>query len=139
MPKKYYRKTDRPYEATKPKAVPVKFKAGFISTLDKRTDLAKTLRTNYETIVSDLGGRDSLSKIKSSLIERYVWLEAILQTIENDMASSENDRAESLGKWNQAVNTLIGISKALGLERKATNWAFINDEPSPSSPQEKGR
>jgi len=40
--------------------------------------------------------------VKNALIERFVWLEAILQTLEHEMANGKIDKAESLGRWIQA-------------------------------------
>ena len=63
---------------------PLEVQGRFLAELDGRTDLAKVLRANYEVIVSDIGGKDEVSHVKSALVERFVWLEAILQTLEDD-------------------------------------------------------
>jgi hypothetical protein len=112
---KYRPKTDRKNNHRKPTELPAKFKVGFLSTLDRRTDLAKALRTNRDQIVSDLGGLDEIGHVKNALIERFVWLEAILQSLEQEMASGQIDK---LGVWIQAVNSLSGLAKTLGIERK---------------------
>jgi hypothetical protein len=127
VPKKYERKTDRPYVNSKAQGVPAKFKAGFLATLDERTALAKSLRANYERIVADVGGRDEVGHVKNALVERFVWLEAILSTIESEMAAGKIDKGEALGRWIQAVNSLAGLAKVLGVERKARSmpWAVV--------------
>jgi len=103
---------------SKKKAIPEKFKAGFLSTLDGRTELARALRDNYQNIVNDIGGKEDIGHVKSALIERFVWLEATLQTIEQDMATGAVERGESVGRWIQAVNSLTGLAKVLGIERR---------------------
>ena len=84
---KYKPKTDRKNGHHKPTKLPAKFKAGFLSTLDKRTDLAKALKSNRDAIVADIGGPDEVGHIKLALVERFVWLEAMLQSLEQAMAS----------------------------------------------------
>ena len=108
------------YEATKkPQTIPAKFKVGFLSSMDGRTDTAKALRANYEELVADIGGPDELGRVKRVLVERFVWLEAILQSIEHELVSGQIDKGEALGRWIQAVAVLTGLAKVLGVERKA--------------------
>jgi hypothetical protein len=116
MPRTYVPKTGRKNAKHKVQGVPVKFKAGFLTTMDGRTDLARALRTNYDTIVEDIGGQEDVGHVKKSLVERFVWLEAILQTIEHEIAQGNIGK---LGVWIQAVNSLSGLAKTLGIERKA--------------------
>src|SRR5262245_39612437 len=106
-------------------SLPVKFKAGFLAALDGRTDLAKALRANYEQIVADVGGREEVGHVKSALVERFVWLEAILQTLEQEMAKGQIDKGEALGRWIQAVNSLSGLARVLGIERKARQMPWL--------------
>lgn len=131
MVRTYKKKTSKAaYEASKPQTLPATFKAGFLADLDKRTELAKTLRANYDAIVTDIGGAEDVGHVKGSLVERFVWLEAILQTIEHDLVNGSIDKAEALGRWIQAVNSLAGLAKVLGVERKAAArpWAMPTSE-----------
>jgi hypothetical protein len=116
----------------KPQTLPAKFKAGFLSELDKRTDLARALRANYNDIVLDIGGPADVGHVKAALIERFVWLEAILQTLEHEMAQGKIDKSAALGKWIQAVNSLSGLAKVLGVERKARTMPWLAAIPAPS-------
>jgi hypothetical protein len=115
MPRKYQPKTDRKNGHRKPTSVPAKFKPGFLSTLDRRTDLAKALRANRDAIVRDVGGQEDVGHVKNALVERFCWLECVLQTIEQEMAGGNVDR---LGVWIQATNSLSGLAKVLGIEPK---------------------
>src|SRR5258708_7019085 len=56
MPRIYKHKTTRRNASHKAQQLPCKFQAGFLSSLDKRTDLAKALRTNYDAVIADVGG-----------------------------------------------------------------------------------
>lgn len=125
MPRKYQRKTDRRNAKTKPTTLPVKFRGGFLAAMDGRTDLAKALRANYEAVVADIGGADDVGRVKAALVERFVWLDAILRTIEHDLATGQADKAECLGRWIQAVNALSGLAKVLGIERKARSMPWV--------------
>ena len=53
--------------------------------------------------------------MKNVLVERFVWLQAILESLEQEMAKGQVDK---LGVWIQAVNSLSGLAKTLGIERK---------------------
>lgn len=106
----------------KDKTLPSKFEKGFLAKMDGRFELARTLKGSYEEITSDLGGVEGLSHIKRSLVERFVWLEFIMRGIELQIAEADKkDSAELLGRWVQAVNSLTGLARSLGLERKAKN------------------
>src|SRR4029450_6286737 len=68
--------------------LPAKFNPNFVDTLDGRSLLARALRQRFQAIAGDLGGECELSALKSSLLERLVWLEAMLSKIESDLATS---------------------------------------------------
>ena len=97
--------------------IPSEFTAGFLGDLDNRTNLAKVLRSNYNEIIEDLGGESDVSHIKASMVERFIWLEAVLHTLERDMATGKVPMSGSLGKWVQSVNSLTGLARVLGIER----------------------
>jgi len=98
--------------------IPTQFEQGWLDQLDGRMNLAKNLRSKYETICADLGGRDSLSYMQKSLIERALWLETWLARQEQELAQ---DADFDVSRWIQAANSLQGIYSRLGLERKARN------------------
>jgi hypothetical protein len=112
---KYRPKTTRKNVSRKPTTLPKKFQPGFLTTLDARTNIAKALRANRDEIVTDLGGLAEIGHIKLSLVERLCWLETVLQMLEDQMAGGAIDK---LGVWIQAVNSLSGLAKVLGVERQ---------------------
>jgi hypothetical protein len=65
---------------------------------------------------TDLGGRDQLSYQQRSLTKRAIWMEAIIE--QQEIALSKGEEVDQ-GKLTQAVNSLIGLLKTLGLERRA--------------------
>src|SRR5262245_21563039 len=128
MPRHYVKRCPdrKDHVSTKPQEVPAKFRTGFLAELDGRTDLAKALRANYDAIVADVGGKEDVGHVKAALVERFVWLEAILQTIEAGLVKGGIDKADALGKWIQAVNALSGLAKVLGVDRKARSMPWID-------------
>jgi hypothetical protein len=119
VPRTYKPKTTRKNRSSKPQALPQKFKPGCLTKLDGRTEIARALLANRDAIIADIGGVADIGHIKAGLIERYCWLEAILQSLEFEMANDKEKMLEGLSRWIQAVNSLSGLAKTLGIERRA--------------------
>lgn len=104
----------------KAKELPAKFEVGFMADMDQRTKVYQVLAGNLAAIRADLGGEDALTHVKAALVERFVFLEAVLQKLEHDIATNANgNTADLLGKWIQGVNSLQGLAQRIGLERRA--------------------
>jgi len=99
-----------------------KFTTGWRSELDKRTALAQVMRERYLEFTDDLGGADSLTYAKRSLVERVLWLEYWLAQQERALAQGQEF---DVGRWTQAVNALQGILSKLGLERQDKDFTMI--------------
>ena len=102
---------------TKLTGLPPRFEPGFLRNMDRRLALSQRLSAVYETIVDDLGGQDTLSHTKLALVERFVFLEAVLQTWEEKIATDPKEAEPLMGKWIQAVNSLQGLARYIGLDR----------------------
>ncbi|NLE38086.1 MAG: hypothetical protein GX621_08695 [Pirellulaceae bacterium] len=109
---------------SKSKTLKATFTPGFLADMDSRVAFVKAMKTNYREITDDLGGEDSLSHVKRVLAQKFVWLSAILTTIEADMSNGKIDKATAMGSWVQSLNALSGLASKLGLERKtgSTPW-----------------
>lgn len=120
MPRTYKPKTTRKNGRHKPQQVPARYEPGFIASMDGRTELCRLLRERFDSIAGDLGGADELSTIKSSLLERFIWLESALSRLEQAMATATDAKttSEIMCRWIQACNSLLGIAKTLGIERQ---------------------
>lgn len=83
------------------------------------------LRANRTAIIDDLGGELELSHIQLAIIDRYIFLEALLAQLERDIATKPKLASELVGRWIQAVNSLTGLAKTLGITRKrgCQDWA----------------
>lgn len=96
--------------------VPNQYRPGWLDSLDGRYSIARELRERYAEICTDLGGRDQLSYLTRSLVERYLFLELWLSQQERQLAEGgELD----ISRWVQANNAASGLAARLGLERKA--------------------
>jgi len=104
------------------KTPPKKFNTGWRADLDKRTALAQVMRERYRAFTDDLGGADSLTYAKRSLVERVLWLEYWLAQQEQALAQGQEF---DVGRWTQAVNALQGILSKLGLERQDKDFTMI--------------
>jgi hypothetical protein len=110
--------------STKLTELPDKFSPGFLAEMDRRTDIFKTLHSNYQEIVQDAGGQPNLAHIMISLIERFVFLEAICQHLEKQIV--ENPKKTVLvNRWIQAVNSLQGLACRIGLERRVSDTPVL--------------
>ena len=101
---------------TKSRELPPNYSADWIEKLDGRTSLARAVSDRLAHLESDLGGHDALSYQQRSLAKRVIWMEAVIEQQEAAIARGEE---VDQGKLTQAVNSLIGLLKTLGLERKA--------------------
>lgn len=104
---------------SKPTTLPERFSPGFIRELDQRSSVAIRLTQAFENIVADAGGYETLTHTKLAIIERFVFLEALIQTWEGKIATT-TDPVESVvlvGKVVQASNALLGLARTIGLER----------------------
>lgn len=101
---------------SKSQNIPNRFSENFLEKLDYRTSLAQTIRGRLAELANDLGGMDTLSYQERSLCKRIIWLEATIEIQEAALSRGEDIEH---GKLSQSVNTLIGLLKTIGLERRS--------------------
>jgi hypothetical protein len=110
--------------------LPAEYVPGFLRELDRRTDLFQRLNAAYVRIVDDAGGEEAMSRVKLSLIERFVFLNEMLERWELEIVTNRNDAAAALSRWVQAVNSLQGLARAIGIQvegrRKPTLKAYLS-------------
>ncbi|GAA0581432.1 hypothetical protein GCM10008997_32910 [Halomonas salifodinae] len=100
----------------KQSALPNDYSHDWLERLDGRTRLAQAVRQRYSALTTDLGGHENLSYQRRSLARRALWQEAVIEQMEAALARGED---VDLGRMTQAVNSLQGLLKTLGLDRKA--------------------
>ena len=99
------------------KSLPSQYEPGFIDRLDGRTEVYREISKSYSEVIEDCGGGDSLSHTQLCLIERFVFLEAVLKVWESKIVTDPNMSDSLLGKWVQSLNSLQGLAKNIGLKR----------------------
>lgn len=104
--------------------IPQDYRADWIQRLDGRTRLAQAVQQRYTALAADLGGHDRMSYQRRSLAKRAIWLEAVIEQQESALARGEE---VDQGKLTQAVNSLQGLFKTLGLERYAQDVPNLHD------------
>lgn len=112
-------KEKRKNQNTKPLNLPERYEPGFLERMDKRTEIYAALRSAYDEITNDLGGVDALGHVQTTIVERFVFLECILRNWERQIITNPKDSEKLLSRWIQALNSLSGLAKTIGIERKA--------------------
>lgn len=112
--------------------LPKKYEAGFITKLDQRTETFLLLNTAYQEVLSDLGGVEMLSHTKQCLVERFIFLEFMMRKWELRLVRKPKKNAHLISRWIQAINSLNGLARILGLERRAKKitslQAYVKDK-----------
>lgn len=93
--------------------IPARFVPKFWADADRRIALVRAIESRVERLKQDANA-DSYQK--EVLAERAVFLISLLETAERDAV--EGVKALDTGAYVQAVNSLIGVLRALGLDRK---------------------
>ncbi|QGM21430.1 hypothetical protein GJ672_03535 [Spiribacter sp. 2438] len=96
--------------------LPPRYTHDWIESLDQRTSLARAVRDRLQRLEADMGGGDSLSYQRRSLAKRAIFMEALIEQREAAIARGED---VDQGQLTQATNTLIGLLKTIGLDRRA--------------------
>jgi hypothetical protein len=101
----------------KNRTLPARYEPGFLRAMDRRTEIAQRLLAAYDAVVADAGGEENLTHTKLALIERFVFLEATVQAWEYAIATNPKGTEALVSRWVQAVNSLQGLAKLIGLTR----------------------
>lgn len=104
--------------------IPDRYNPHFAELLDRRTAIAKAIYGRIEAIETDLGGTDTLSHGRRSLVRRIVWLEAVLEHNEQRLATGA---AIDLASHTQAIGTLLGLYRLIGLARHQRPVETLHD------------
>ena len=101
---------------SQPSALSRTFEPKFLEDLDHRYAAAKLMRERYAAVSADCGAEKSAQR--DLLARRATFLSVVLETQECNALQSG---AFDAGIYCQAVNTLIGLFRALGIERPLKN------------------
>ena len=103
----------------KRKRISARYQPGFLARLDGRLEVARILNSAFVEVTDDMGGLESLSHAQTTLAERFVFLEYVLRRLENRIATEPKKGAVLLSRWIQGLNSLTGLARTIGLERRA--------------------
>lgn len=104
--------------------IPKQYAPDWLEKLDGRTAIARAVTDRLHALENDLGGRDALSYQQRSIAKRAIWIEALIEQQEAALARGDN---VDVGRLTQANNSLLGLYKTLGLERKAKDTPTLSD------------
>lgn len=96
-------------------SLPDDYSSDLVKRLDKRTKVARAILLRVAGLEEDAGGAEVLSSARRSLIRHAAWLDAIVDSHELRLADGQE---VDVGAYTQALNSLIGLFRLLGLERK---------------------
>jgi hypothetical protein len=104
--------------------LPDSYSSDWLTKLDKRTKIARAVLGRISDLESDAGGTDALSSVRRSLIRHAAWLDAIVDSHELRLAAGEE---LDVGAYTQSLNSLLGLYRLIGLERKAKPVRRLRD------------
>lgn len=104
--------------------LPDHYRADWVRRLDKRSKVARAVFGRIAQLEEDAGGAEALSTVRRSLIRHAAWLDAVVETHELRLAGGQKI---DMGQYTQALNSLLGLYRLLGLERKARKTASLRD------------
>lgn len=108
----------------KAQGLPDAYTDDWLSQLDGRTRWAQAVRARYAALTDDLGGHANMSYQRRSLAKRALWQEAVIEQMESSLAAGKE---VDLGRLTQAVNSLQGLFRTLGLDRVAHDTGSLSD------------
>ena len=101
------------------KKPPTKYETNFLAKMDSRTVVFRELKNSFDEVLADLGGRDNLSHVQYCLVERFTFLEFTMRHLEHRISKNPKKNEVLLGRWIQALNSLTGLARTIGLKRNA--------------------
>lgn len=113
--------------------LPSTYTADWVGRLDKRTVVARAVLQRIAELESDAGGAEALSTARRSLIRHAAWLDAMVESYEMRLAAGEEVDA---GGLTQSLNSLLGLYRLIGLERRAKKTRTLREVMNGTAPAE---
>jgi hypothetical protein len=104
--------------------LPDSYSSNWVDKLDGRTKVATAVRARISELEADAGGAESLTAARRSLIRHAAWLDAIIDSYELRLAAGEQI---DVGGLTQSLNSLLGLFRLLGLERRQKQVRNLRD------------
>ncbi len=131
----------RDYVNTRKMNLPEKYKPGYLTDMDRRTEIYQSIKKTLNECCDDLGGRESLSTIQLTLIERFCFLSFVVRNIEYAILTRPKEIDALLPKYLSVSNVIRQLSITLGLQRQARKVLSLESyvKKSKSKKNKKGR
>jgi hypothetical protein len=100
--------------------IPAQFKPRFWEDSDRRCAVVRAIKRRYEAVKDQCGGNESIQR--DMLCQRVVFIATILET--QEVQAAEGGELD-LGVYTQATNSLIGLLKTLGLEKRIKSFTDL--------------
>jgi len=110
---------------TLPTYLPARFRTGYAWRIDRRCAAAREIAADLTELWQDLGGVDMLSAQQRTLAERVVFLRRQLLEHETGVLQGQKGLLEP-NEYSAALNSLVGLLKALGIARRARTVSFAD-------------
>lgn len=94
--------------------------------IDRRSLEARELAADLAVFCQDLGGVEHLSAMEKTLLERLVYLRRQLLQHESEVLAGRAGTLEP-NAHTAMVNGVLGLAKALGLQRRAKDAGSLSD------------
>jgi hypothetical protein len=104
--------------------LPDGYSSSWMKRIDKRTKSARAVLNRIADLESDAGGADGISHAKRALIRRAAFIEAVCEGHELRLLKGEEI---DVGALTQATNTLLGIYRMLGIDRRLKTVRSLRD------------
>ena len=104
--------------------LPEQYSSDWLEHMDRRTKVWRAISDRIARLELDAGGADTLSHAKASILRRAVFLELLCESEEVRFAGGE---AIDVGRFTQALNSMLGCYRLIGLERKPRNVRRLAD------------
>lgn len=104
--------------------LPSSYSSDWLAKLDKRTRVARAVLARIRELESDAGGAEALSAARRSLIRHAAWLDAVVESHELRLAAGQQ---VDVGSLTQSLNSLLGLYRLIGLERRARKTQTLRE------------
>lgn len=94
--------------------IPDNYEPDWLERMDNRCRMTQVVTQRMQTLMDDLGGPETLSMQKKTLVKHAVFVDAMLEKQEAALCRGET---VDQGKMAASMNTLCGLLKTLGLDR----------------------
>lgn len=129
----------RSYTNTRKMNLPEKFKPNFLTAMDKRTEIYQAINKTLTECCNDMGGKESLSTVQVTLVERFCFLSFVVRNIEYAILTRPKEIDMLLPKYLSVSNVIRQLATTLGLQRQAKQVLSLESYVKKNKSRKKGK